>query len=72
MYAKPCSKCKELKTLDQFSPAITGKFGRSSACKKCCTKANREKALKWARNNPEKVKQNAVRNKLVKTERGNI
>ena len=34
---KPCSKCKEVKSLDSFSPSKKGPFGRKSDCKKCNT-----------------------------------
>lgn len=43
---KSCTKCGELKPLDEFSPHPRGKFGRQPSCKACARayrEANREK-----------------------------
>lgn len=44
--SKPCSRCKELKSLDMFSPAKKGPLGRKSDCKKCVAKDQAERSLK--------------------------
>lgn len=64
---KECSKCKETKDLDCFSPHPTGKFGKQSRCKKCFAKSAQEKRdnnpgyaaqvqKKYREKNPEKIK----------------
>lgn len=40
--AKPCSKCKEVKSFAEFSPSSKTKTGRASACKVCSANAVRE------------------------------
>lgn len=44
---KSCTKCGEVKPLDEFSPHPRGRFGRQPSCKACARayrEANREKA----------------------------
>ena len=43
---KTCSRCKQTKDLDSFSPSKKGPMGRSSQCKKCQAKYAAEKAAK--------------------------
>lgn len=37
-----CSKCEQLKKLDEFSPNQNGKLGRASICKNCAKKYRKE------------------------------
>lgn len=41
--SKKCTKCGEIKPLDEFHRNKTGKFGRHARCKECINKAAREK-----------------------------
>ncbi len=66
---KPCSRCLEIKPLDEFSPAPRMALGRSSACKSCRNTANRRwysnggkefslaATRSWRARNPELVKE---------------
>ena len=65
---KECSRCKEKKILEEFSPQARGLFGRQSRCKICnkeLARIYREKnptsgsiaAKKWREKYPEKVKE---------------
>ena len=65
---KECSRCKETKNLEEFSPQARGLFGRQSRCKICnkeLARIYREKnptsgsiaAKKWREKYPEKVKE---------------
>lgn len=49
--AKACTKCGEVKPLEQFSPHATGKLGRRPWCKPC----NAAQARRWARVNRERA-----------------
>lgn len=69
MELKKCSKCGEVKEIEEFHKNTTRKNGKSSYCKKCFNRiisesyhknqCNREKAIekakRWHANNPEKV-----------------
>lgn len=50
MTQKQCTTCKEWKDLDEFSKNSTGKYGRSSKCKKCSSIYTQQ----WHNDNPEK------------------
>jgi len=50
---KKCSKCKQEKLYEEFSPQNTTKDGRSSRCKKCAIELAKEIRVK----NPERVKE---------------
>lgn len=43
---KQCATCKEIKPLEDFSPAKRGRFGRSSYCKPCASKTRIETVSK--------------------------
>lgn len=49
---KTCTKCKQSKPLDMFSPAKKGLHGRQSYCKPCMVLAQAD----YARRNPEKMR----------------
>lgn len=38
---KPCSKCRQVKPLEQFSRQALGKYGRTASCKECVKAATR-------------------------------
>jgi hypothetical protein len=50
---KKCTKCKELKSLDNFNKDSQKKDGKQSHCKKC----NSDKCKLWVKNNPLKQKE---------------
>src|SRR4051794_1474350 len=65
---KKCSRCKEVKPLDAFSPRKNGPQGRQSSCKACAAEDQRsryrrdplavlERAERWRKENPERVKE---------------
>ena len=63
MKSKNCTKCKEEKFLDEFSPSKRALDGKQSACKKCSNIAskiyylkNKEKLKKYYQENKEKQK----------------
>ena len=49
---KSCSKCKEIKPLDDFHKSIRVKSGYRNRCKTCTAIDNKE----YSKNNPDKVK----------------
>lgn len=64
---KPCKKCREIKSLDNFNAQSGGKDGLQTKCKKCVSEnfklyytKNRKdliaKKIKYQKENPEKVK----------------
>jgi hypothetical protein len=67
---KECSKCKQIKRVDEFSKSKRIKSGYRSSCKKCeieqqrklyqtneeSRKKARERYKRWAENNPDKLK----------------
>ena len=65
--SKECLECREIKSLDEFSPASRGRMGRAAYCKPCSSKriikseryqsgANVENTRKYRRENPEKCR----------------
>ena len=65
MNVRICTKCKKEKSLDEFSKAKKGKYGRNSRCKECSreymkdryfNKGGKQKCLDYFKNNPDKVK----------------
>lgn len=56
---KKCSKCKELKSLEDFNKQKTGKGGLTSKCKDCQSHYGKEYFIK----NKEKVKLYRLQNK---------
>lgn len=61
---KVCSLCKEPKLLNEFNKRTISKDGYRSECRKCQNIANNswrianpEKAVKWQKDNPEKIKE---------------
>lgn len=50
MSKKVCTKCGEVKPLESFSKAKTGKHGRRAFCKSCGVAAS----IAWQKANPEK------------------
>lgn len=38
---RTCTKCGEMKSLDDFSPHAKGKYGKQSRCRACCLVANK-------------------------------
>jgi 5-methylcytosine-specific restriction endonuclease McrA len=67
MAAKKCTKCGEVKPLDQFYKFKLGKLRRQAECKPCSDarrrafaktrrEAERESRRLWAKNNPDKAK----------------
>ena len=52
MKTKICTKCKEEKSFDEFSPDKRRLDGKASSCRDCCNIKNK----KWAKANTEKVK----------------
>lgn len=44
---KQCSKCGEMRLLDQYYTHGKTKDGRQSSCKVCCGKIQRPHTLKW-------------------------
>jgi recombination endonuclease VII len=69
---KRCSTCKELKPIDQFSSNRTTKDGKSYTCKPCSVESvrayhrrnpekHREYNKDWARRNPERKKDIALK-----------
>jgi len=61
---KPCSRCKKIKLLDDFSPQKNGPMGKRSVCKLCLTRSRcadratnveeyRKKEAGWRAANPE-------------------
>lgn len=51
MKTKKCSKCGEVKSLDEFYRNKENRSGRYSYCKKC----QKESSKRWARDNPESI-----------------
>lgn len=80
---KKCSKCGEIKPLTEFCKQKENKDGFRGSCKVCCNKYKREyykknpgkiKKIneKWAKNNPEKVKEyEKYKRKYIKKYRKN-
>jgi len=66
MESKVCTKCRVEKSLESFSNAKYGKYGKASQCKGCCSKyfrrryltGGKEKALTYQINNKKIVKAN--------------
>src|ERR1700688_1915861 len=71
MLTKLCTKCKEVKDIEQFNKRKSTKSGRQSWCKPCCLdscskweKTNRKKRMqKWRKISPEKSRANDLRKK---------
>lgn len=70
--SKPCSKCGEVKALDQFHKRSDTASGYRSHCKACVRKQNRgwhyanpakssAQSREWAKSNPDRVKTIAKR-----------
>lgn len=70
---RACTRCREIKDIEEFSPSKRGKDGRRSHCHRCCCIASkewrnknadrvRETAASYRKNNPEKVREWAKRN----------
>lgn len=51
---KKCTQCGEVKTLENFTKMLAGKFGRSSWCKSCHSKY----ASLWNKSHPDRAKIN--------------
>jgi len=49
---KKCTKCKEIKSLDDFNNTKRNKSGKVAACKKCCLELQKD----WRHRNPEKAR----------------
>jgi hypothetical protein len=63
---KKCTKCKEVKSLDEFTNAKKGKNGKASRCKDCDKRYyqdNREKIKEYRKINLEKRKEYYKNNK---------
>ena len=61
MNKKQCTKCKELKLLDNFSNDSTREGGKYSSCKSCrkaYNDSNIEKTKQWIKDNPRIVRNN--------------
>ena len=57
METKRCTKCREVKSLDQFNRDSMGKFKRKARCKICTRKAT----LDWRNRNLERNRENSRR-----------
>lgn len=62
---KQCSKCEELKQLDQFYPRKNSKDGKDGRCKKCC----RKKVKEYLRTENGKILKQKQLEKYKKTEK---
>ena len=69
---KKCTKCKEVKSLDEFNKQKTSKDNLQPYCKECCRIVSkkyreenrehyREYNKKWAKNNPDNIRTRARR-----------
>ena len=59
METKECTNCEKVKPLNEFDNKKDSKDGKQGYCKIC----NREKSAKWQKENPERHKENMLRNK---------
>jgi len=67
-WGKTCTKCHEMKSLDDFYRNKRGRYGRQSQCKTCCDVVHQQ----WVKNNPQKIAQhqatyNKTHSEKVKT-----
>jgi hypothetical protein len=47
---KECLRCREIKPIDDFSPSIRGRLGKSSYCRSCATRAPKSKSREYTAN----------------------
>jgi hypothetical protein len=63
---KQCGKCKNILDLSLFSKNRTKKDGLDNYCKKCAS----ERTLNWVSNNTERHKNNQIKARRKRTEKG--
>jgi len=61
---KKCSKCKNIKHIDDFGLNRKNKDGKSIRCKGCNRVSNREGSRRWRKNNPDSARAAEKRQRL--------
>jgi hypothetical protein len=60
---KKCTKCGEIKSLEEYYKKVTGKDGHSNICKICISKISKDRYARDSINIRKKTRDYAIKNK---------